>query len=438
MLTRILRFALLAALSLECRVALRAQVSTAGAGAMQKPPPVSGQSYRIETGMEERSNYISGGIGAGAGYIDNLYPGSTGSSTGPASEKLISLQPRIAFNTKSARLHASAAYNPTFIFYQPTSGLNEADHNGVFDFGYRFSPRFNVDVNDSLLRSSSGFGQIGTGISGSAPTPALIVGYAEHLFNIANAVASYQLSPHGMIGGLGDVGTLTYGGSSQTTGLYDSASRGGGGFYNHRLSGSQYVGAIYKYEQAFAYPQQGQYETQTHEIDAFYTIYLTETYSLSVAGGPQHYRATDPLAPTTQSWSPAITASMGRRSPHASFAASFSRTVTGGGGLIGAFYTTSAGAEGVWQFSRLWDAALNVGYNINNNAAPLNGLTSPGGHTFATSLSLGRNISPHVNATLRYDRIQNHYDGIPAVVNNPNADRIMVSYFWDFQRPVGR
>jgi hypothetical protein len=405
---------------------------------MLKPPPVSGQSYRIETGMEERSNYISGGIGAGAGYVDNLYPGSTGSSTGQASEKLISLQPRIAFDTKSARLHASATYNPNFIFYQPTSGLNEADQNGVFDFGYRFSPRFNMDVNDSLLRSSSGFGQIGSGISGSAQTPALIVGYAQHLFNIANAVASYQFSPHGMIGGLGDVGTLSYGGSSQATGLYDSASRGGGGFYNHRLSAAQYLGAIYKYEQAFAYPTQGQYETQTHEIDAFYTIYVTETFSLSVAGGPQHYRATDPLAPTTQSWSPAITASMGRQSPHASFAASFSRTVSGGGGLIGAFYSTSAGAEGIWQFSRLWNAALNVNYNINNNAAPLNGLTSPGGHTLAGSLSLGRTISAHTRATLKYERIQNHYDGIAAVTNNPNADRIMVSYFWDFHRPVGR
>ena len=406
---------------------------------MQKPPPVSGQSYRIETGMEERENYIRGGIGGGAGYIDNLYPGSAASGTGPQSEATISLQPNIAFDMKSARLHTSAAYSPNFIFYQPTSGLNEADHNGVFDFGYRFSPRFNVDVNDSLLRSSSGFGQIGTGISGSAPTPALIVGYAEHLLNIANAVASYQFSPHGMIGGLGDVGTLTYGGSSsQTSGLYDSASRGGGGFYNHRLSASQYLGAIYKYEQAFAYAQQGQYETQTHEIDAFYTIYVTETLSLSVAGGPQHYRATDPLAPTTQNWSPAITASMGLRKRHSSFAADFSRTVSGGGGLLGAFYSTHAGASGSWRFSRLWDAGMNVDYTINKNAAPLNGLTNSSGHTLAGSLSLGRTISLHTRATLKYERLENHYDGIPAVANNPNADRIMVSYFWDFQRSVGR
>ena len=60
------------------------------------PPPVSGQSYRIETGLEERQNYIRGGIGGGFGYIDNLYPASSGA--GQFSEKLISLQPSIAFD----------------------------------------------------------------------------------------------------------------------------------------------------------------------------------------------------------------------------------------------------------------------------------------------------------------------------------------------------
>lgn len=402
------------------------------------PPPVSGQSYRVETGISERENYISGGIGVGAGYIDNLFPASSGS--GQFSEKLISLQPSIAFNTTSARLHTSVGYSPNFIFYQPTSSLNESDHTASADFGYRFTPRLNLEVNDSLVRTSSGFGQIGAGgISGSAPTPALLVGYAQHLLNLANASLSYQFSPHAMIGALGDVGILDYQASSfQTEGLASSNSRGGGGFYNHRLSASQYLGAIYRYEQAFAYPTQGQYETETHEIDAFYTIYVTQTFSLSASGGPQHYRATNPLTPPTSSWSPSIAASMGWRKRYSSFAAEFSRTVNGGGGLLGAFYSRHAGAVGTWQFSRLWNAGLNVDYTINKTAAPLAGVSSFSGHTFTTSVSLGRTISTHMRADVRYDRIQNRYDNISSVTNNPNADRIMASFFWTFQRPVGR
>ena len=111
---RALKFALAVTLSLWWQAALRAQTVPAGVGGMMTPAPVSGQSYRVETGMSERENYISGGIGAGAGYVDNLYPGSVASS-GQLSEKLISLQPRIAFDTTAARLHASAAYNPNFI-----------------------------------------------------------------------------------------------------------------------------------------------------------------------------------------------------------------------------------------------------------------------------------------------------------------------------------
>jgi hypothetical protein len=81
---------------------------------------------------------------------------------------------------------------------------------------------------------------------------------------------------------------------------------------------------------------------------------------------------------------------------------------------------------------------LIVNYTINKNAAPLLGLTSPGGHTFATSILLGRNLSPHTNATLRYDRIENQYGAIPSLATNPSSDRIMLSFTWQFQRPIGR
>jgi len=129
-------------------------------------------------------------------------------------------------------------------------------------------------------------------------------------------------------------------------------SRGAGGFYSHRLSGSQYLGGMYQYGQVLAYPTGGQYDTQTHTIYGFYTIYLAQAWSLSVSGGPQDFIAAHVQFPTTRAWTPAVTASTGWQSRHTSFAASFSRTVTGGGGLLGAYHSTSAGATGRWQISR--------------------------------------------------------------------------------------
>jgi hypothetical protein len=404
---------------------------------MLSPAPVSDRPYNTEVGLVERSNFISGSIVAGVGYIDNLGPGSTGQ----LSEKIISLQPGITFDTKSAREHTTVSYNPGFLFYEPTSDLNESDQGAVFRFEYRFSPRFNMSLSDTLLRSSTGFTQIGSGgISGStqATTPGIILPFGRRFSNDATGGLSYQISPHAMIGGSGDVDKLNFSNSSQTIGLYDSNSYGGRGYYNYRLSASQYLGGIYEFGQTVTDSTMAQYETQTHTLDGFYTIYLTKAVSFSVAGGPQHYHGEAAPNPATHGWTPAVAASMGWQNLHTSFAADFSRTVNGGQGLFGAFYSTSAAAVGGWQISRLWNAGLVVTYTINKSAAPLLGLTSPGGHTFATSLSLARSLSRNTNATLKYDRIENQYDGIPSIATNPSSDRIMLSFTWQFQRPIGR
>ena len=440
MLTRVLRIALVVALSLEFRVAVKAQASPAGESPMLRPAPVSDRPYSTEVGLVERSNFLSGSIEAGVGYIDNLYPGG---SAGQLSEKIISLQPGIQFDTKSAREHTTVSYTPGFIFYEPTSDLNESDQDAVFRFEYLFSPRFNMNFGDMLLKSSTGFAQIGSGgISGSTQAPGIIVPYGNRFSNDATGSLSYQMSPHAMIGGSGDIDKLQFSNSSQTAGLYNSDSYGGRGFYNYRLSASQYFGAIYEFGQTDTDSTIGQYVTQTHTIDGFYTIYLTKAFSLSVAGGPQHYHGDIAPNPATHGWTPAVAASMGWQNLHTSFAADFSRTVNGGQGLFGAFYSTSAGAIGGWQITRLWDSGLTVNYTINKSASLLDvtspGLTSPGGHTFATSLSLGRALSPHTSARLRYDRIENRYGGIPSLATNPSSDRIMLSFSWQFQRPIGR
>lgn len=439
MLTRVFPSALFVLLSLGFQAGARAQVSSAQGTPMVTPPPVSGQSYRVETGMSERSNYISGTIVGGAGYIDNLFPGSN--SQGQLGETAITLQPSIAFDAKSVRQHISAFYSPSFIFYEPTSALNEADHNAVFAFQYRFTRRLTMTLSDRLMKSSTGFGQIGSGgISGSAQVanPGVIVPFGERFTNEANGGLSYQFNPHGMVGASGNVGNLHYPNSSQVPGLYNSNSRGGGAFYTHRLTASQYLGANYQYGQVFAYPTGQQYETQTHTIYGFYTFYPTESLSLSVSGGPQNYIGSHAPFPTTSAWTPAVTASMGWQNPHTSFAANFSRVVTGGGGLLGAFYTRSAGASGNWQMSRLWMSGLNVNYSINKNAIPAFGQNSLGGHSLTASVTLRRALTTHSSIALLYDRIQNRYGGIPSVDSNPSSDRVMLSYSWQFDHPVGR
>jgi len=412
-------------------------MQSAGGGSMLKPPPVSGESYRIQTGRETRSNYLRAGLLGGVGYTDNLYPGAGGS----LKEAILSLQPSIAFDTTSARAHAVLRYDPTFILYEPDEAYSEADHSLDASLTYRITPRFSLDLSDRLLRSSNGFGQIGGGgISGGSDTstPGVFVLYGQRVTNYAEGGLSYQFSPHGMIGGSGNDSFLNYTQSSQVPGLYNSDSHGGEGYYSARVSASQYVGAIYQYQQTLAYVGDQQYETQTHAIFGFYTLYLSQSFSLSVSGGPQRFLSERTGVPSLGSWTPAVTASVGWQSAYASLAANFTRDVTGGGGLLGTYYTRSTGLSGLWQFSRLWSAGADVSYSINKNAVEGTLLGNPGGHTFATSANASRKLTDRMDAQFTYSRIQARYDGIPVFQSNPSGDRLMLSLNWHLDRPIGR
>jgi hypothetical protein len=401
---------------------------------MVQPPPVSGESYIVEPRLEEKKNFYRFGIVGGGGYVDNLYPGTGGN----LSEGILSLQPSIEFDTSSARQHATLRYDPTFILYQPDTVYNEADHDLNASLSYRFTPRLAVHFSDDLLRSSNGFGSGAiSGGSGTA-TPGVVVPFAERFSNEATGGLSYQLSPYGMIGGSGNVGFLNYPNSSQVSDLYDSDSRGATGYYSARLTSSQYLGAIYQYQQTLASRSDQQYETQTHAFFAFYTLYLTESFSISVSGGPQDFVSSLTGLPSSSAWTPAVTASLGWQGRRASVAGNFTRIVTGGNGLIGTFYSKSVNLASQWQMSRMWHSGASMDYAINKDALPGSLLSNPGGHSFSVSANIGRKLTDRLDGRLSYNRIQTRYDGIPSLASNPSSDRIMATLEWHFQQSIGR
>jgi hypothetical protein len=255
---------------------------------------------------------------------------------------------------------------------------------------------------------------------------------------MASGQLSGQFSPHGMIGASGEFLKLDYPNLAEGSGLYNSDSRVGSGFYNGRVSAKQYLGAIYLYEKIVAYPLTGQDETDTNTISGFYTIFLTDALSLSVTGGPQHYTAIRSLVPPISAWSPSFTVSGGWRRRSVSAAGNFSRTVTGGGGLLGAYHSTSAALDGRWQMSPNWSSAVNVSYALNKSATPALALNNPGGHSLVASASLERPLTPYLRARFQYDRIQESYSQVQAIATNPTSNRETVTLVWELRRPLGR
>lgn len=467
MLIRVLSYTLLAAtVATGGQFAAWSQAVPAQASSMLTPPPVSVEAYPTQVGSEVRSNYLRAGVTFSAGYIDNQFVGS--GSDPIRGETTFSIRPTIAFDATSYRQHSTLLYSPGFTFYQPTSELNQIDQNLVFDYHFRLTPHAAIAVNDYFQQGASSFDASSFG-AGSGATPAsgigIIAPFQQRLTNTANAQYALQFDPRNMIGIFGRRADLHYPDLADVPGLYDSHEWGGGGFYNHRLTESQYVGATYKYSRILASPQDGQSETQTDTFFLFYTMYLKPGLSVSLSGGPQEYDSEASMTSTaspasgvsgrahtasagsvqvTQSatasgWSPGVAASMGWQTSHTNFSAGYAHSISAGEGLLGTFESDSGSVSARWRASRTWTLGVNATYSSLTSVASFPFLPSTeGGHSIGGAATVDHPLGAHLGFSLEYDHLHQSYGGIAVVESNPDVDRGLVSVYWQFARPLGR
>jgi hypothetical protein len=408
---------------------------------MQTPPPVSGAAYPTAYTSEQRSNYLRGGLAFTTAYSDNVLGGTT---SNPVSDVSYSIFPNIALDQTTSRLHWVLSYSPGFTFYQRVSSRNQANQNVSIDFKYRLSPHVTLSLRDSFLKSSSFLNQADLALANSVTGGtqgvgiAVIAPLADQLSNNGNAEITYQFSPNAMVGASGTFTNLHYPDPSQVPGLFDSSSQGASAFYTHRLSKKHYIGATYQYQRIVAYPVGPQSETQTQAVLAFYTFYPQPKLSLSFSGGPQHSDVEQAPLPSSQQWSPAVTASVGWQARHTSLAASYSRSVSGGGGLLGAFHSNSANLTLRQQLSRNWNAQASGAYSINKTVTPLLSAGNSGGHSVSGSASIQRTLGQHLSAEAGYTRLYQSYGEIVSVGTAPDTNREWLTISYQFARPLGR
>jgi hypothetical protein len=407
---------------------------------MATPPPVSGLNYTVQLGSEVRHNYLRGGVGFTTSYIDNYL---TDSTSPPESETTISVLPSIAFDTATARQHVLVAYSPGFTFYQPSSQLNEVDNVVAASYAFHLSEHTLISAVERFQDSSSPFSPSdigGGGVSGTpvSDTPGAIPPFAKVLTNTVSAEIAMQTGLNEMIGASGSWTELHYPNSAQTLGLSDSSSRGGTAFYNHRISNAQYVGVTYQFMDLLTAFDGGESATRTSTIMGYLTIYAKDRFSLSVSGGPQYYQVIEAPLPSLSTWGPAVSASTGWQGQRFSFAASYSHSVTGAGGLIGGYHTDIANATMRWQLARTWTAGASGGYAINKSVSSTLTTEAGNGHSVSESATLQHPIRGQVSLAFNYDRVHESYGQVAALAANPNADRVSVSLTWNFLRPLGR
>jgi len=404
---------------------------------MQTPPAVSGEAYPTATGSETRSNYLRAGLSINTAYDDNVIPGGAGK---PIGDFTYSITPTFTLDQTTSRTNRTLTYSPGFTLYQHTSALNAMNQNAHAKFQYRLSPHITTTLSDSFVQSSNVFNQPDAGVSASTllPIAAAVAPFAAQISNAVNAELSYQFSANGMIGGGGTSTMLKYTNPAQASGLPNSNSLGGSAFYNRRLSSAQYIGVTYQFSRMVSSLASSPSETQIHTIDSFYTLYLKHSLTLSVSGGPQHFSVTDSSLPPSASWKPSVAASMAWQTSHTNLAASYTRTVTGAGGLLGAFQSNSASVSARWQFARTWTVGSTGNYAKQNNVLPSFLSSIPGGSSVTGNISVQHPINDHFNVGFGYNRIHQSYSGIGVISTTPDTDQVSISVSYQLGRPLGR
>jgi hypothetical protein len=407
---------------------------------MMTPPPVSGVPYPHTATLQGSPNYLSAGVSANGGYVNNILQSS---NTPPVNDGVFSVYPTFMLARSTPHQQATITYSPSFVFYQPTSVLDTVNQGASLTYQDRLSPHVTFNAEDSFYRTSDVFDQSyffsDGGVTGSSQNPSttVIAPFAQQLSNSGQAFLSYQFARNGMIGAGGSYQTADFSAPGASTGLANSNQAGAWAFYNRRLTQSQYFGFVYQYARTLAQQGSQQSDTQLHSLLPFYTFYFAHAFSVSISGGAQRVGLTLPNLPAAASWSPALVASLGWQRDRGYLAGNYSHTVTSGQGLFGAFKMNSIGLSGGWRLGRTWDAAMSISYSNTSNAVPQL-VSYAGGSSIAGQASLTHTIHESFSAAFGYQRLHQQYSGIAIISADPDSNRVYAGITYSFLKPLGK
>lgn len=410
---------------------------------MQLPPPVSSMGLPNVVGAAELSNYLRGDISFSGGYVNNLYPGS-GNRT--IDDSTFSFQPGLSMDRTTDRIQETLRYAPAFDYYSPNGSLNTVNQTGNADFQYRFTPYATLFIGDSATKTSTTWSQpLPSGsVSGNLPptSPGFIAPFAPQISNNAYAQFAWQLARNSMIGLGGNATFLDYYKPSQAQGLFDSNSRSGSAYYTQRFGSRQYIGGLYQYSLILATPVSTTGPANTnldaHNFLGFYTIYFQPSLSVSLGAGSQDYNLTQSSIKPIRAWAPIAVGSIGWQVPRASFALNYSRLVTEGEGIIGAYTSNAGNLSTQLQLSPHWIATISGTYSQFTPVSEFVMNSTPGGHTLSFAGMLERRLGVNLTLSVRYQYLHQNYLGIASIASSPESSRETASITYHLSRLLGR
>ena len=412
---------------------------TSDEGSRMIAPPAGGEAYPSGFRGEGRQNNFAAGLVFTGAYNSDLM---VGDPHNPTSDETYSVVPTLSLDRETPRQVQLLSYGAGFTVYQHTSDLNSIAQNATARYIYRLTKYTSINLQDSFAQNSNAFNQpnpfTNQGVSGGPPTDsqATILPFENQIMNNLNAGLNYQYGLNAMISGGGSYSIVHFKNAGQSAGLYNSDGVGANFSFNRRLTPRNYLGASYRYSWISTSPVDS--TTATDAVYGFYTYYLSQRLTLSVLGGPQYYSSSQPPNPTTSAWTPSVVGSASYRTVRANITGSYTRIVTGGGGLLGAYHSNIGALSTRWLFSRTWSGGVSGSYGNYNSATPLYTTYNAGGHSWIVTASVQHSLGERVNAEAGYSHFHQSYAGIPAAAEFPDSNRVYFSISYQYRRPLGR
>ena len=390
----------------------------------------------------ERSNYLRGGLNLSAAYNDNPLLDASG-STGDAS---VSIYPNLSLEQSSSRMRWTLAYAGGVTLNQRYTSQDQESQNLHFDSDYRLSPHVNLRIAENFSLTT-GYFDAGNGIDVVAgtggPNASLITPLATQRSSLTTVETNYHFALNDVLGASGSFYDLNFSNVPAGTELTDSETASGAAFWLHRIFRGDWAGASYRFDRiAFTGG-----ETRVHSFFAVNTLDLSHRFTLTAFAGPQcsdnqSVAGTIGSAQATQSndWSLAGGVQGGWQNRRTSISAGYSRSISDGGGVLGAVRLQNVYGNFRRQLIPGWAAALTASHGTNQSIIVPPASSASSINLTSAGFTVERNVGKRVGFVFGYSHdFQEQFFAPTASPQTLNASRnrffVTLSYQW--AKPLG-
>jgi hypothetical protein len=390
----------------------------------------------------ERSNYLRAGVNVGATYDDNPLLFSSG-AVGNAS---VSIFPNLSIEQTSSRLRWKMAYAGGLTINQRLTNQDQGSHNLNFDSQYRLSPHVNLRVAENFSLTTGYFdgGGDAVPVAGTGgPNASLIVPLSTQRSSLTTVETNYHFALNDLIGASGSFYDLHFtnlpaadsGGTQLTTSLTGSETASGSAFWLHRIFGGDWAGTSYR----FARISFNGGESQIHSFFGVDTLNLSTRFTLTGFIGPQYSENQGFLVAGTaaDNWSLAGGAEGGFRDQRTSVLAGYSRSISDGGGVLGAVRLQNVYGNFRRELVPGWAAAVTASHGSNQALLLLCPTCASSVTLTSVGVSLERNVGKSVGFRLGYSHdLETGLNGSSSTLD-AHRNRVFATLSYQWAKPLG-